>query len=81
LIDHNLIENAIRPMALGRRNYLFAGAHQAAQKAAMFYSFFATCKLNAIEPYAGLKQVLSQIQDTKLSQLHQLLPLKDTALL
>ncbi|MEM0938946.1 MAG: transposase domain-containing protein [Bacteroidota bacterium] len=61
LIYNNLIENAILPLALGRRNYLFAGAHQAAQKATMFYSFFATCKLNGIEPYAWLKQVLSQI--------------------
>ena len=49
-IDNNLIENAIRPLALGRKNYLFAGSHKAAQKAAMFYSFFATCKINNVEP-------------------------------
>ena len=45
-IDNNLIENAIRPLALGRKNYLFAGSHQAAQRAAMMYSFFATCKVS-----------------------------------
>ncbi len=45
-IDNNKIENAIRPLALGRKNYLFAGSHSAAQKAAMMYSFFATCKIN-----------------------------------
>ena len=46
-IDNNLIENAIRPLALGRKNYLFAGSHKAAQRAAMMYSFFATCKINS----------------------------------
>jgi len=44
-IDNNLIENAIRPLALGRKNYLFAGSHKAAQRAAMMYSFFATCNM------------------------------------
>jgi hypothetical protein len=43
-IDNNLIENAIRPLALGRKNYLFSGSHDAAQRAAMLYSFFASCK-------------------------------------
>src|SRR5690606_12403080 len=43
-IDNNLVENAIRPVALGRKNYLFAGSHDAAQRAAMIYSFFANCK-------------------------------------
>ncbi len=41
-IDNNLIENAIRPLALGRKNYLFTGSHKAAQNAALFYSLFAT---------------------------------------
>ena len=41
-IDSNLIENSIRPLALGRKNYLFAGSHDAAQNIAMFYSFFGT---------------------------------------
>ena len=40
-IDNNLIENAIRPLALGRKNYLFAGSHSAAQRGAIMYSFFA----------------------------------------
>ena len=43
-IDSNLVENSIRPLALGRKNYLFAGSHDSAQNIAMFYSFFATCK-------------------------------------
>ncbi|WP_345231340.1 IS66 family transposase, partial [Olivibacter ginsenosidimutans] len=50
-IDNNLIENAIRPVALGRKNYLFAGSHEAAQRAAMIYSFFAICKKHEVNPY------------------------------
>lgn len=73
-IDNNLIENKIRPLALGRKNYMFAGSHKAAQNAAMFYSFFATCKANNIEPLAWLTDVLNRINDTKLSDLDQLLP-------
>jgi transposase len=50
LIDNNLVENAIRPIALGRKNYLFAGSHEAAQRAAMIYSFFAICKKHDVNP-------------------------------
>jgi len=73
-IDNNLIENAIRPLALGRKNYLFAGSHDAAQRAAMFYSFFATCKINNIEPQAWLTDVLNRIQEHKANKLFELLP-------
>lgn len=74
LIDNNLIENSIRPVALGRKNYLFAGSHDAAQHAAMIYSFFATCKINNIEPYAWLKNTLTIIPDYPANQLHNILP-------
>ena len=74
LIDNNKIENAIRPLALGRKNYLFAGSHKAAQKAAMMYSFFATCKINNIEPYAWLHDVLKRIPEHKANKLDELLP-------
>lgn len=73
-IDNNLIENAIRPLALGRKNYLFAGSHQAAQRAAMFYSFFATCKINGTEPLAWLTDVLNRISEHKANKLSELLP-------
>ena len=73
-IDNNLVENTIRPLALGRKNYLFAGSHKAAQKAALFYSFFATCKINNVEPLKWLTHVLNVIPDYKMSQLHELLP-------
>ncbi len=73
-IDNNLIENAIRPLALGRKNYLFAGSHGAAQRAAMMYSFFATCKINNIEPMAWLTDVLNRIPEHKANKLSELLP-------
>ena len=73
-IDNNLIENSIRPVALGRKNYLFAGSHEAAQRAAMFYSFFATCKLNKVEPFEWLKDTLERINDHLANKLYELLP-------
>ncbi len=75
-IDNNLVENAIRPLALGRKNYLFAGSHQAAEDIAMYYSFFACCKLNGINPEKWLVHVLEQISYTKPSQYLSLLPSK-----
>ena len=73
-IDNNLVENAIRPTALGRKNYLFAGSHAGAQSAAMFYSFFATCKNNHVDPYTWLKRVLEIIPDYPANKLSDLLP-------
>ena len=73
-LDNNLIENKIRPLALGRKNYLFAGSHDAAQRIAMMYSFFGTCKAHDINPYEWLKTTLELIPETKLSELHKLLP-------
>lgn len=60
-IDNNLVENAIRPVALGRKNYLFAGSHDAAQRAAMIYSFLAICKKHQVNPYQWLKHTLENI--------------------
>ena len=74
LIDNNLIENTIRPVALGRKNYLFAGSHNAAQNAAMMYSFFGTCKLQKIEPYHWLTTTLERIPNHKINRLAELLP-------
>jgi transposase len=75
-IDNNLIENSIRPVALGRKNYLFAGSHDAAQQAAVIYSLLATCKMNGIEPSAWLKNTLSKIADHPVNKLEQLLPIR-----
>lgn len=73
-IDNNLIENAVRPLAIGRKNYLFAGSHQAAEMAAGMYSFMASCKKNNINEFEWLKDVFERIQGIKQKELHQLLP-------
>ena len=73
-IDNNAIENKIRPVALGRKNYLFAGSHNGAQRTAMFYSFFANCKLNNVNPDKWLNKVLEVIADYPCNKLHDLFP-------
>jgi transposase len=75
-IDNNLVENSIRPVALGRKNYLFAGSHEGAKRAAMMYSFLGTCKKNNVEPFAWLKDVLTRIPDWSIQHLDELLPVK-----
>lgn len=74
LPDNNLIENSIRPVALGRKNYMFAGSHEGAKRAAMLYSFMGTCKQNGVEPYRWLEDVLSRISECKMSRIDELLP-------
>lgn len=73
-IDNNWVENAIRPNALGRKNYLFAGSHEGAKRAAMFYSFFGTCKKNNVNPYRWLKKALETIPDYPINKIGDLLP-------
>ena len=73
-IDNNKIENTIRPIALGRKNYLFAGSHAAAQRIAVFYSLLGSCKLHNIEPYSYLKGVLERLPDHPINQIDDLLP-------
>lgn len=77
-IDNNGVENKIRPVALGRKNYLFAGSHQAAQNAAMIYSFLGTCKIHDVNPLDWLKTTLENIPDCKVNQLHTLLPKQES---
>ena len=80
-LDNNLIENKIRPLALGRKNYLFAGSHslsrfigKAAQRIAMMYTFPGTCAANDVNPFEWLKTTLEKIPSTKLPELHSLVP-------
>ncbi len=73
-IDNNLVENAIRPMAIGRKNYLFAGSHEAADMTAALYSFMSTCKKNGVHELEWLTDVLSRIQSHNHKELYQLLP-------
>jgi len=73
-IDNNTVENRIRPVALGRKNYLFAGSHDAAQRAAMIYSFFAMCKTEEVNPQHWLKYVFDNVMDTNIQKIKELLP-------
>src|SRR5690606_7483887 len=73
-IDNNLCENALRCIALGRKNYLFAGSHEAAQRAAIIYSFFAICKKHEVNPYQWLKYTLSNIASINHKKIKELYP-------
>ena len=73
-IDNNPVENKIRPTVIGKKNYLFMGSHDAAQRSAMIYSFLISCKANNINPEEWLEDVLLRINSTKKSDLINLLP-------
>jgi len=73
-IDNNRVGNAIRPNAPGWKNYLFAGSHEGAKRASLFYSFFGTCKKNNLNPFEWLKKVLTVIPDYPANKLFELLP-------
>ena len=73
-LDNNLIENSIRPLALGRKNYLFAGSHAGAQRAAMMYSFFGSCQHLGVNPREWLTDVLTRLPNHPINRLRELLP-------
>lgn len=73
-IDNNLVENSIRPIALGRKNYLFAGNHDSAQRAAMIYSFFSMCKKHEVNPFLWLKYTLQNIMSINHKNITDLFP-------
>lgn len=73
-IDNNAVENSIRPVAIGRKNYLFAHNHESAQRAAIIYTFMAICKKHEINPYHWLKATLLTIDQTNIQNLSSLLP-------
>ena len=73
-IDNNPVENSIRPLALGRKNYLFAGSHEAAKRSAMLYSLMGTCKLHGINPFIWLRDVLQRIATHPINKIEELLP-------
>ena len=73
-IDNNTVEREIRPVAMGRKAYLFAGSHDAAQRAAMIYSLFATCRMHKINPYNWLRDVLTRMPAYTTKNMHELLP-------
>jgi transposase len=79
-IDNNWIENQIRPIAIGRGNWLFAGSLRAGQRAAAVMSLIQSAKLNGHDPYAYLKDVLARLPTQKNSRIDELLPHRWTPL-
>jgi len=73
-IDNNLIENKIRQLAMGRKNFMFAGSNAGAQRATMMYSFFASCKDNDVNPSDWLRDVLVRIGSHPVNRVAELLP-------
>jgi hypothetical protein len=73
-IDNNSIENQIRPIAIGRNNWLFAGSLRAGQRAAAVMSLIQSAKLNGHDPYAYLKDVLARLPTHRNNLIEELLP-------
>ena len=73
-LDNNAIENKIRPLALGRKNFLFAGSHEGAKRITMMYSFFASCKEADVNPYAWMTDTLNRIGNHPINKISELLP-------
>ena len=73
-LDTNAVENAIRPIALGRRNWMFAGSEAGGRRAAQIYSLIGSAKLNGIEPLAYLTDILQRLPTARQKDLDALLP-------
>ena len=73
-IDNNLVENSIRPTAVGRRRWLFIGHPQAGWRSAVIYSILLSCRRRGINPQNYLTDVLGRLPSTKITQIQELLP-------
>ena len=73
-MDNNAAERALRVVALGRKNYLFAGSDRGGERAATVYSLIGTAKLNGLDPEGYLREVLSRIADHPINRIEELLP-------
>ena len=73
-MDNNAAERSLRGIALGRKNYLFAGSDAGGERAATIYSLIGSAKLNGLDPEAYLREVLSRIADHPITGIEELLP-------
>ena len=73
-LDNNTAERAVRPVTLGRKNYLFMGSEAGGETAAIAYTLIETAKLNGVNPEAWLAWVLERIQEHPVNRINELLP-------
>jgi transposase len=73
-IDNNLVENAIRPTALGKKNWLFFGDAEAGERSAIIYSIIESCRRHGIEPYTYLHDVLTRLPSMTNRQIKDVVP-------
>ena len=74
-IDNNVAERAIRPIAIGRKNYMFCGSHEGAKRAALIYTIVETCKLQGIEPFEYMRDVIDRISGYPMKKIYDLTPM------
>ena len=73
-LDTNLVENAIRPTAVGKKNWLFVGGEESGWKAAVFYTLIANCRLHGIDPHEYFRDVLTRLPGYMNHRVAELLP-------
>jgi hypothetical protein len=73
-LDNNICERSIRPVTLGRKNYLFMGSKRGGDAAAIAYTLIETCRMNRVDPEAWLRWVLARVADHKINRLDDLMP-------
>ena len=73
-IDNNLVENAIRPTAIGKKNWLFVGEADAGQRSAIIYTVIETCRRQGLNPYQYLRDVLSRLPNMTNHQIPEVIP-------
>ena len=78
-IDNNPVENSIRPIAIGKKNWLFTGSERAGRRAAAIQSLLATARLNGLDPAAWLNDTLTKLPTWPNSHIDELLPIPLTA--
>jgi len=75
-IDNNSVERVLRMVAIGRKNWLFAGSEAGAERATIIYSLAASCKLNGIDPFKYFRAVLAAVSTHPISRIDEVLPSK-----